>query len=933
MSGRLHRRTRRKEVCAGLLVAEPGDEGGRTDWSHVDEPEVVGGGEHDDDLAGSCDCARDARGGGSLAESGLVATALPSGLVTFVLTDIEGSTHLFRQLGELYPPLLERHNYLLRDVWAAHRGAEVGTEGDAFLVAFASAADAFAACAAGQRALAAERWPSDASIRVRMGVHTGIAFPRDGDYIALVIHQAARVVAAAVGGQTLATTAANDEAGAVPGVVVESLGAFRLRDFDGPAQLHELHAAELPALGATVVRAMPAEGHNLVPPLTSFVGREDNLAGLQAALEPGRLVTIVGPGGMGKTRLAIEVGLRAAPAWRDGVWMVDLSPLTDPGLVPTAVARSIGLSAGNDDWSAVINHLQQRSAVIILDNCEHLLHACEQAAAELVGRCSDSAVLATSREPLAVRGEVVWRLPPLPLVDASLQLFLERAQTIEPSLVVNDEEREIALDICRQLDGMPLAIELAAARVGVLSLAEIRTGLQQRFRLLKSRASIVPERQRTLRGLLDWSFALLTPEEQLTLRRLAVFAGSFDVASAAAAVHRDDIDDDDVPELVWSLADKSLLAVERTAGSSRYRLLDTVRAYAAMRLDETTDAPSTRLALAEWYLDHFRFERCGNRDWLAAFSVEFDSVTALIEPLLLDDRVDEAHYLTMLAALYEANTGRWRMALELARRVAAHSTRSTPGLARIQILIASLGGAGDPDTDVTAHLDSAAAIIERFGGDDRWGHIPLARGVARYAERVGTADALRNAEKKLRADLEAAPDESDRILSLFMLAGLLNALDDDGGAEMLTQVIERARSIDDDSTLLSALGEMAELELRRGDARASAGLQRDALFLALEIGDHVMTAFSMIIAARISEPQGRGEQAVQLHSAAEALLEEAGFRLLPPDQALSTRMLTAARRRLGADGFASAMAAGRLMELSDAIRMTDTVLQHAAGID
>src|SRR5829696_769786 len=281
-----------------------------------------------------------------------VTTALPRGSVTFVFTDIEGSTRLLRQLGEAYPAVLEQHRAILRTMWKAHRGIEIKVVGDACFAAFASSTDALAGCAGAQQALAAGPWPRAAAApKVRMGVHTGIAFPHDGDYIALAVHQAARVVDAAHGGQIVASAqavaAAESDALRVAGLTVSDLGHYRLRDFDGPVALHQVSTA--PALAAfPAVRAIPADHHNIVAARTSFVGRQREVADLGARLSAGRVVTLVGPGGMGKTRLATEIGLRVVPAWPGGVWMVDLASVTDTSRVAVAVAATLGTSASNE---------------------------------------------------------------------------------------------------------------------------------------------------------------------------------------------------------------------------------------------------------------------------------------------------------------------------------------------------------------------------------------------------------------------------------------------------------------------------------------------------------------------------------------------------------------------------------------------------------
>ena len=485
---------------------------------------------------------------------------LPSGLVTFVLTDIEGSTKMFRRLGDSYPPLLETHNALLREQWAAHGGAEVKTVGDAFIVAFESAADAMEASVAAQRAVTGHEWPPDGVMRIRVGVHAGMAFARDGDYVALALHQAARVVNAANGGQVIASEDAVAAAGDSPTVRFQRIGAFRLRDFEQPVRLAAVRAADDDADAPVVVRAVPAEGHNLMAPTTSFVGRSDDVADLVSRLGGGRAVTIVGPGGMGKTRLAVEVGFHVASAWADGVWMVDLSTVADERLVAAAVSEAVGASPGDgdDEHEAALAHLASRQALVILDNCEHVLGAAGAIVRTLIARCSCVGVLATSRVPLGLPSEELWRIEPLAIIDDAVRLFVDRARSRVPGFTLSAADELIVAELCRHLDGMPLAIELAAARLSVLSPTEILHGLRQRFRLLRSSDPTAAPRQRSMQALLDWGQALLAQAEQAVFRRLSIFRAAFDLDAAAATAGFGMIEADDVADIVWSLADASL---------------------------------------------------------------------------------------------------------------------------------------------------------------------------------------------------------------------------------------------------------------------------------------------------------------------------------------------------------------------------------------
>ena len=561
---------------------------------------------------------------------------LPGGVVSFVLTDIEGSTQLFRRLGDRYESLLDRHNELLREAWAGHDGVEVKTQGDAFIVAFHDASAAVDASVAAQRAMHTEPWPRDAVFRVRIGIHSGLAYPRNRDYVAVALHQAARVVSAGHGGQVIVS---DDTAGLVDAVVRDglvSLGRFRLRDFDEPVRLYQASGTgslqEFPS-----VRALPADGHNLVRPSTSFVGRDDAIAGLGGLIGPRRVVTVVGPGGVGKTRLVIELGLGLASEWRDGVWFVDLAIVADSALVVSAVANAIGCpTSGNADLrDTVVDWLRTRQALLILDNCEHLLDATARLTGDVLSNCLEVGVLATSRQPLGVRGEHLWRLGPLATSaddrDApAIDLFASRVRLVQPEFRLDSQSKTVVAAICARLDGLPLAIELAAPRLAVMTPAELLAGLDDRSRILRSKDRNVADRQRNLDALVSWSHELLTSQEQAAFRRLGVFAGTFDLTTAVAAVADDALSPDDVPDLVWSLAEKSLIVVEPSANATRYRFLESIRGYALGCLADAAETALSALRLTDWYLDRLGPWLPFNAALTGSRAVELDNLRALI---------------------------------------------------------------------------------------------------------------------------------------------------------------------------------------------------------------------------------------------------------------------------------------------------------------
>ncbi len=551
--------------------------------------------------------------------------ALPAGVLTFVFTDIEGSTRLLRELGPRFTTLLARHDAALRGVWATHGGHEVKTLGDGFLVAFESAQAAVAASVAAQRALAATTWPTELPVRVRVGMHSGFARPADGDYTAMVIHQAARVVGAAHGGQVLVSGDVAEavlRAGGAPDAGLTPLGRFRVRDFDEPVALWAAAAPELPGV-ALAPRVRPADGHNLVRPVGPLLGRDDDERAVAELLGAGALVTLTGPGGVGKTRLATEVALDAAPDWADGAWFVDLAPLEAAELVPEALGAAIGApgSPGVERWTEVLAHLAERQALVVLDNCEQLGAGFAALAAELLAAAPGVALLATSRQPLGLRRERVLRLGALDR-DAAVALFLEHGDA-------EAGELEDVEALCAELDGLPLAIELAAARTGTLAPGDILRRLRRTASVIRSRDPTLPERQRDLERLLDWSWQLLTPAARTVLGRLSVFAAGFDVDAAEAVGAGGDVEADDVAELLWDLRDASLVRLDDAAGATRYRLLSTVRAHAVARADpEDRAAATTRLAAR--FLERLGPSRASRRSWVLELDLELDNVRACL---------------------------------------------------------------------------------------------------------------------------------------------------------------------------------------------------------------------------------------------------------------------------------------------------------------
>lgn len=526
--------------------------------------------------------------------------SLPTGTVTLLLADIEGSTGLWQSQPEEMAVAVAGLDRTIGALIATHSGVrpvEQG-EGDSFVIAFARASDATACAAALQRAPLAP-------IRLRVGLHTGEVQLRDeGNYIGTTINRAARLRELAHGGQTvLSGTTADLVAENLPdGVYLAELGSHTLRDLPRPERVTQLCHADLVNEFPPLRTTKKASLHNFPAQLTSFVGRVDEINATRNVLAGCRLVTLTGAGGVGKTRLAIQVADQVAAEF-DGTWYVDLAPVTDPEVVPIAMVRALGLldQPGRPATEMLSRFIGERRALIVLDNCEHLLDACAQLVAQLLTACPHLVLLTTSREPIGVAGEAVTPVPPLPCDDDAVTLFADRARLVRPDFVVTDTNSAAVSEICRRLDGMPLALELAAARIRALSLTEILDSLHDRFLLLTGGARTAVRRQQTLYASVDWSHALLTETERILLRRLAVFMGGFDLDAARAVAADGDLASYQVLDVLTLLVDKSLVLATDVRGRTRYRLLETIRQYAQERLNESGEAYPVRTRHRDYY--------------------------------------------------------------------------------------------------------------------------------------------------------------------------------------------------------------------------------------------------------------------------------------------------------------------------------------------
>ncbi|HEY7832790.1 MAG TPA: adenylate/guanylate cyclase domain-containing protein, partial [Ktedonobacterales bacterium] len=580
---------------------------------------------------------------------------LPSGTVTFLFSDIEGSTQLLQALGDRYAQMLDDHQRLLRAAWTAHGGSEVNTQGDSFFVAFPTALAAVTAAIQVTRALAEHAWPDGATVRARVGLHTGAPRLVGVSYIGLDVHRAARIAGAGHGGQVLLSRTTRDlvEHELTDGMSLRDLGTYRLKDLPHPEHLYQLVLPGLPAEFAPL-KTLETRPHNLPVQPTPLIGREEAVATLAALLRGNgpRLVTLTGPGGIGKTRLSIQVAAELMDAFADGVWFMRLSRLSDPALVLPTIAQTLGLkeTSGQPLTETLRAYLRGKDLLLLLDNFEQVVAAATDVAGMLEAG-PRLKVLVTSRIPLRLRGEKAYRVAPLSLAASqatqspmrlaqysAVALFIQRAQEATADFALTAANAPAIAEICARLDGLPLAIELAAARVRLLPPEALLGRLSSQLKLLSGGARDLEARQRTMRATIGWSEDLLTADERTLFRRLAVFAGGWTLEAAEAVCMAPAGVaplGSEVLECLATLVDHGLARQQVEEGEARFGMLHIIREYALERLEISGEAAAlcqahlaSVLALAERAARHYRGPR--EAHWLAALEREHDNVRAAL---------------------------------------------------------------------------------------------------------------------------------------------------------------------------------------------------------------------------------------------------------------------------------------------------------------
>ncbi len=874
----------------------------------------------------------------------LTMSQLPTGTVTFLFTDIEGSTRLLEELGDRYHSVNEDHLTLVGGAITGAGGTVVRTEGDAFFAVFSSAIDAVGAAVEAQLRLGSHAWPDAVVLKVRMGLHTGLGTLGGEDYVGLDVHRAARLADAAHGGQIVVaeSTHALVREDLSEQISFLDLGAHKLKDLSRTEPvyqvLHPLLPAEFPPL-----RHVEGFPNNLPVELSSFLGREETLRGVQEAMDASRLVTLIGPGGVGKTRLALQVAADRVERHPDGVWLVELAGLADPDLVPQAVRSALGIpeQAGRSAVATLTGYLERRDVLLALDNCEHLIDATAGLVETVLAASPGVRVLATSREPLNIRGEVTWPVPPMTLPppdDAvvignppeAVALFVERARGGDPAFNLTEGNARSIANICRHLDGLPLAIELAAARVRALSVEDIATRLENRLAVLSAGSRTAVPRQQTLKATVEWSYDLLGGTERILFTRLSVFAGSFDLSAAEDVGAGGDIERHQVLDLLTGLVDKSLFAVVHDEKAVRYRLLETIRNYARSRLAETSEMPQVEEAHTRWAVGFA--EQAGEqiigpemRSWLRRIRVTFDDLRAVLDrSIARGDAETGLRLLTDLEVYFVGNAVRegsyWL------DRLLATGEVDLKLLARALTLRGELlAFQGDVDSAVP-ELERSLELFETIDYPSGQAFAQIILGIAVWGR--SEPERVRQLFASSLEPLQTSGNLAGVVRCLFALAMWEFEFGD---------LTEAARFV----SQLEALGDKSGVPLIKAHAAEThalaahfAGDREQARLRFLEaIAHHRKTGFIQCLAHCIEHialwtiDTGSADQAAILLGSVETLRQEHVGTAVPPFERIwHDQAITAARQQLGAPAFERLFSEGSQTGPDEATELASAVL-------
>jgi predicted ATPase/class 3 adenylate cyclase len=901
-------------------------------------------------------------------------TTLPSGTITFLYTDIEGSTRRWEEHPAAMKAAVERHDLILHSAIESHGGCVFRTMGDAFCAAFPIARQALDAALDAQRALHAEPWlPEIASLKVRMALHTGIGEVRDGDYVGPALNRIARLLAAGFGGQTLLSRPVFDLIydDLPEGVALNDLGEHRLRDLQRPEHVFQAQVDDLPS-DFPPLKSLENQPNNLPVQSSLFVGRETEVDEVRGILRDGQgvsLLTLTGPGGVGKTRLALQVASGLRKEFADGVYLVSLAPLSDPNLLAPTIAQTLTIqeTGGQPLMEALKGYLRGKAMLLVLDNFEQVV-AAAPTLAELLGAAPRLKALATSREALRLRREYEYPVHPLDLPDRKLtgsteqlarndavRLFVERARAVKPEFNLTDENASAVVEICHRLDGLPLAIELAAARVRLLPPRALLSRLEKRLPLLTASARDLPARQQTLRAAIEWSYDLLSEGEQKLFRRLAVFAGGCTLDAAEAVCNAGGDLGIDPLDGVESLIAKSLVRQEDAGeGEPRLLMLGTIMEYGLDRLDASAEGESVREQHARFFLELAEraapyLNKPSQLEWLARLESERDNLRTALTWAIEHGEAERA--LRFVGALWffwivRGYLTEGRQLAEATVRLSGAQERTRLRANTLTGILVLTGFQNDLSRSFST-AEEAAGIFREVG--DKLGLSIALSGTNRLTDQVEALALAKEAGDtwtlsmallnlgivymaesdfpKARASLEEGLSVGRESGDRWILAQLLNSL---GDLERIQGDFSQAeghyreslalhRELNTRSDIPSLLHNLGYAALGKGEHDRAEALLRESLQLQKELGNLYGVAECLAGLAGVAAAQGKPERASRLLGVVDAFLESKDVTMWPAEQVEYDRHLAATRALLDEKTFEQARVEGRAMPIERAI--------------
>ncbi|MBI3660514.1 tetratricopeptide repeat protein, partial [Candidatus Acetothermia bacterium] len=810
-------------------------------------------------------------------------TDLPAGIITFLFTDIEGSTRLWQEHPDAMPAALARHHVILKQAIGAQHGYVFQIVGDAFCAAFKNATDALEAALAAQRALRDEAWGETGPIRVRMALQTGPAEVRVGEYTSgeyvsgLTLSRSARLLSAGHGGQILLSLATQEliRDYLSPGVTLRDMGQRRLKDLIRPEHIFQVVVPDLPADFAPL-KTLDARPNNLPVQVTSFVGRERELIEVKDRLKATHVLTLTGLGGTGKTRLSLQAAADLIDDFSYGVWFIELAPLSDPALVPQAIATALGLreEAKRPLMETLIDHLREKQSLLVLDNCEHLIEACARLADSLIRVSPELKILASSRKPLRIVGETTYPVPTLPSPNPqqlpsleslsnyeAVRLFRDRAVAVAPTFQVTQQNALAVTQICHRLDGLPLALELAAARVKIMTVEKIAERLDDRFRLLTGGSRTALPRQQTLQALIDWSYDLLSESERVLWRRLSIFAGGWTLEAAEMVCVGESIAEYDVLDLLTQLVDKSLVIMEEKSGEGRYRLLETVRQYGYEKLVKAVEVKLIRDRHLDFFLKFAeeaepKLQGAEQKLWLNRLETEHDNLRAVLAWSVESSEKAETG-LQLAGVLWRF----WEVRGHFTegRRWLEEALTRTP--ARTAARAKALNGGGNLALDqgdyIAARLLYQESLAIQRELENKGGIAASLHNLGNVAYMQGNFTEARSLYEESLAIKRELGDQRGIAYSFGNLGGVAHDQGDYIAARSFhLESLAIKRNLGDKRGIAASINNLGEVARAQGDYTEARSLYEESLAIKRELGDKRGITFSLNNLGNVAYAQG-----------------------------------------------------------------------------